>query len=111
MGGLWCPGLRVATLRVRSLTQGVALGCDMAAPLALSKNSNGNSRFPSGMENKKSNGNGKSNSNSNGKSNSEYGDLSTAHDMKPSCFGRDDKGLGWVEAKAEVLEEEIDGRD
>ena len=103
MGGLWCPGLRVATLRVRSLTQGVALGCDMAAPLALSKNSNGNSRFPSGMENKKSNGNGKSNS--------EYGDLSTAHDMKPSCFGRDDKGLGWVEAKAEVLEEEIDGRD
>jgi len=27
----------------------------------------------------------------------QYGDLSAAHDMKPSCFGRDDKGLGWVE--------------
>jgi len=41
----------------------------------------------------KDNGNGKNNSNS------EYGDLSTAHDMKPSCFGRDDSVLGLKENK------------
>ena len=36
----------------------------------------------------------KSKSNGNGKSNNQYGDLSTTHDMKPSCFGRDDKCFG-----------------
>jgi len=60
----------------------------MAAPLALSKGK-GRSGFPAGME-KKSKNNCKSNSKC------EYGDLSTAHDMKPSCFGRDDGGFGWV---------------
>jgi len=33
-------------------------------------------------------------SNNKSNSNSQYGDLSTAHDMKPSCFGRDDKIWG-----------------
>jgi len=54
----------------------------MGAPLALGKGK-GRSRFPSGMENQK----GKCKDNSK----CEYGDLSTAHDMKPSCFGRDDR--------------------
>jgi hypothetical protein len=41
-----------------------------------------------------SNSNSKSKSKSNSNSNSQYRDLSTAHDMKPSCFGRDDKCFG-----------------
>ena len=72
------------------LTQGYALGWDMAAPLALSKNQQQQKQIPFG------NGNKKCNSKSNSKC--EYGDLSTAHDMKPSCFGRDDSvWVGWGE--------------
>ena len=46
-------------------------------------------------------GNGKSKNKSN--SNSQYGDLSTAHDMKPSCFGRDDRVWGWFEESGRAL--------
>ena len=43
-------------------------------------------------------GNGKSKSNSN----SQYG-ISTAHGMKPSCFGRDDRVWGWFEESGRAL--------
>ena len=39
-----------------------------------------------------------------GKCKCEYRGLSTAHDMKPSCFGRDDKGWGDVSEERENTE-------